>query len=265
MVVVSALVASLGRAWGASWRMVTKPKPERNFQEHIDALRDVPSVVTLRSAFATSLQNLGVRWFGYNGVRLPRTDRSDPVIVHTFPREWERHYIANRYYEDDAIVRASFRNFLPYRWDTLTLSAKQQRIMNEAAEFKITSGLTVPIHGPSGEFARLSVATELPPGEFERVLNESRHHIHVMSLYYHAMISDMFAPDHNVAAIELSPREAEVLLWTSEGKTAWEIGEILGIAERTVVFHIENAKQKLGVFNKNQAVVKAIMLGLLKP
>ena len=30
-----------------------------------------------------------------------------------------------------------------------------------------------------------------------------------------------------------------------------------------MVFHVENAKRKLGVFNKNQAVVKAIMLGLL--
>ena len=245
--------------------MGAKPIPDRNLQHHIDALRDVRPVAELRSAFATSLKNLGVNWFAYNGVRLPRTDRSDPVIVHTFPREWERHYIENRYYEDDALVRASLRTFLPYRWDTLVLNPKQQRIMNEAAEFKITSGLSVPIHGPAGEFARLSVASDLPPREFERVLNESQHHIHVMSLYYHAMINDMFTPDQDVEAIELSPREGEVLSWTSEGKTAWEIGEILGIAERTVVFHIENAKQKLGVFNKNQAVVKAIMLGLLKP
>ncbi len=245
--------------------MDAKAKHGKDYQEHIDALREVQSVAALRDAFATSLKNLGVSWFTYGGLRLPRTGRTDPVIITTYPDEWSRHYNENRYYETDAVVRSGFQNFLPFRWDTLPLRPKQKRIMSEASEFKIASGLSVPIHGPSGEFALLSVASEMPAADFERVLNESRHHIHVMSLYYHAMINDMFAPDQTVEAIELSPREAEVLSWTSEGKTAWEIGEILGISERTVVFHIENAKQKLGVFNKNQAVVKAIMLGLLKP
>ena len=63
----------------------------------------------------------------------------------------------------------------------------------------------------------------------------------------------------------LTPRERECLLWTAHGKTAWEIGQILGISDGTVVFHLKNATRKFNVFTKYHAVVKAIMLGLISP
>jgi DNA-binding CsgD family transcriptional regulator len=61
----------------------------------------------------------------------------------------------------------------------------------------------------------------------------------------------------------LTPRELEGLRWTMEGKTAWEVGEVLGISERTAVLHINNAMHKLGCTNKHQAVLKALRLGLI--
>jgi DNA-binding CsgD family transcriptional regulator len=61
----------------------------------------------------------------------------------------------------------------------------------------------------------------------------------------------------------LTPRELEGLKWTMEGKTAWEVGAILGISERTAVLHINNAMHKLGCVNKHQAVLKALRLGLI--
>jgi DNA-binding CsgD family transcriptional regulator len=62
----------------------------------------------------------------------------------------------------------------------------------------------------------------------------------------------------------LTPRELEALRWTMEGKTAWEVGDVLGIAERTAVLHVNNATHKLGCVNKHQAVLKALRLGLLR-
>lgn len=67
-------------------------------------------------------------------------------------------------------------------------------------------------------------------------------------------------PTQNVA---LTARERECLRWSAEGKTAWEIGQILSIAERTVVFHVNNVIQKLGATNKTQASVRAVALKLL--
>jgi DNA-binding CsgD family transcriptional regulator len=61
----------------------------------------------------------------------------------------------------------------------------------------------------------------------------------------------------------LTPRELEALRWTMEGKTAWEVGALLGITERTAVLHVNNAMHKLGCVNKHLAVLKALRLGLI--
>jgi LuxR family quorum sensing-dependent transcriptional regulator len=55
----------------------------------------------------------------------------------------------------------------------------------------------------------------------------------------------------------LSGREREVLTWVADGKTAWQIGELLQISQRTVEWYIQQAVQKLGARNRMQAVVIA--------
>jgi DNA-binding CsgD family transcriptional regulator len=56
----------------------------------------------------------------------------------------------------------------------------------------------------------------------------------------------------------LSARESECLRWVADGKTDAEVGKILKISPRTVRFHINNAKTKLGVATRIQAVAKRI-------
>ena len=55
----------------------------------------------------------------------------------------------------------------------------------------------------------------------------------------------------------LTRREAEVLSWAARGKTSADIGLLLGVGDRTVDFHMENAMRKLGVSTRIQAVLKA--------
>ena len=46
------------------------------------------------------------------------------------------------------------------------------------------------------------------------------------------------------------------MFWTAEGKSSWDISQILSISESTVNFHINSAKRKLGVYSKPHAVAK---------
>ncbi|PWC31167.1 response regulator [Azospirillum sp. TSO35-2] len=59
-------------------------------------------------------------------------------------------------------------------------------------------------------------------------------------------------------ALGLTAREAEVLLWTANGKPNRDIGEILGISPRTVNKHLEQVFAKLGVENRASAAALAI-------
>jgi DNA-binding response OmpR family regulator/DNA-binding CsgD family transcriptional regulator len=58
--------------------------------------------------------------------------------------------------------------------------------------------------------------------------------------------------------LELTAREAQVLLWISRGKSNREIGEILNISPRTVNKHLEQVFVKLGVENRAAAAARAV-------
>ncbi|CAN5590308.1 N/A [soil metagenome] len=64
-------------------------------------------------------------------------------------------------------------------------------------------------------------------------------------------------------AIDLTPREQEVLYWVSEGKTNSEIGIILNASARTIQKHLEHIFQKLGVETRTSATVRAMELGII--
>ncbi|NQY39810.1 MAG: helix-turn-helix transcriptional regulator [Henriciella sp.] len=57
----------------------------------------------------------------------------------------------------------------------------------------------------------------------------------------------------------LSRREIECLQWLAVGKTISEAACILGISERTLRFHVTNARNRLGVSTTMQAVVAAAL------
>jgi DNA-binding CsgD family transcriptional regulator len=66
-------------------------------------------------------------------------------------------------------------------------------------------------------------------------------------------------------AVNFTPREIEVLRWISSGKSDWQVGQILRISDKTVNFHVENMKRKLGVATRIQVVVQAVYEGKIQP
>lgn len=60
------------------------------------------------------------------------------------------------------------------------------------------------------------------------------------------------------ARLPVTPREAEVLIWLTRGKSNRDIGEILGLSPRTVNKHLEQIYAKLGIENRSSAVAAAL-------
>jgi len=65
--------------------------------------------------------------------------------------------------------------------------------------------------------------------------------------------------------VQLNDREVETLTWVARGKTSAEIAQILGLTKRTIDFHIDNARTKLGAATRTQAVIKAATGRLIEP
>jgi DNA-binding CsgD family transcriptional regulator len=63
----------------------------------------------------------------------------------------------------------------------------------------------------------------------------------------------------------LSDREIEMLTWVARGKTSLQISAMLGLAKRTIEFHLDSARGKLGAVTRTEAVIKAAFERLIEP
>jgi DNA-binding NarL/FixJ family response regulator len=99
----------------------------------------------------------------------------------------------------------------------------------------------------------------------ERMVQAMRHAdledtVAVDACFHRPMLAlvDRFQPDE-----DLSARELEVLRLTSRGLRTEEIAAALHLTTHTVNFHLGNVAAKLGVRGRTQAVVRALLLGLI--
>lgn len=69
--------------------------------------------------------------------------------------------------------------------------------------------------------------------------------------------------DRSIVYRLITERQLECLSWVQQGKSATDIGSILGLSGRTVEKHIIKVCGHLGVKTRVQAVVRARELGLI--
>lgn len=191
----------------------------------------------------------------------------DTILVSNLNTAWLEHYIKENFAVIDPVIIDSIKARSPvvwtedYRFDTLTPDEAQ--MMAEAHDFGVARGLSIPIHGPSGELGILCLYADMGDREFKSHVDATRHETHLVAHYAHSAAQAKLRPAQSPKPVPLTDREVEILKWTAEGKTAWEIGSILTISERTVNFHLQNAMVKFGVHNKTHAAAKAMSYGLL--
>lgn len=223
----------------------------------------------LEARLAAELGRYGFTQYSYLGFKQFVTEKDSVFVATNYPTPWVTRYTENRYVYSDPMMTVGKRSRLPFYWKNLharnDLSRGQRKILGEGADFGIRNGLTVPIHGPNGEFATLSIASDASQKEVDDLWLHKGHLFHLIGLYYHAALWDNIVDPETEALTTLAPREAEILTWTARGKTAWEISEILGISERTVITHLNRAYEKLDTYGKAHAVAKALVQGLIKP
>jgi DNA-binding NarL/FixJ family response regulator len=65
--------------------------------------------------------------------------------------------------------------------------------------------------------------------------------------------------------LDMNERQLEVLTWVARGKTSWEIAKIVGLSKKTVDFHLDGARIKLGASTRIEAAIKAAIGQLIRP
>jgi LuxR family transcriptional regulator, activator of conjugal transfer of Ti plasmids len=191
-----------------------------------------------------------------------------PIFISNVSEVWLARYTSERYYRLDPMIPRVWQSVLPFAWGTNEsfrgLDKAQLQIFSEGREFGIHYCFSVPIHAANGRIASLSFTARQREQDFLSLVERLRHELHLTALHFHAHVERLEAQE-GAASMQLTPREVECLQWVARGKTRWQIARIVGISERTVGFHLDNAKRKLAVGATTQAVAKSVGLGLLAP
>ncbi|MGZ6213037.1 MAG: helix-turn-helix transcriptional regulator [Candidatus Binataceae bacterium] len=193
---------------------------------------------------------------------------SNAIYLTNLPSEWVCHYVKEEFERVDPVIRDCVSQRLPIRWTETyranSRTAGETTMMRAAWDSGLKRGLTVPIHGPDGELGIFSLNSELDDDEFHKVSDTTKYELQAIAHYFHDAAQRALRENAQIPLpVPLTQREVEILRWTAAGKTAWEIGGILNISERTVNFHIQNVMQKFGVHSKTHAAAKAMGLGFL--
>ena len=208
-------------------------------------------------------RNYGLENLVYFTINLP-VKLEGPYYATTYSKEWVSHYFAQDYAKIDPALHRTLTGILPVDWSTIDRRPKPiRKFFGEAVEFGVgRRGLSIPIRGLNREIAVFSLSANLSDREWSSYSRHYMRDFQIISHFIHNRMVESLGLDPSPNAPILT-RELECLRWTAIGKTKWEIGEILGISERTVKFHLDQARHKLNCVNVRHAVSKAIAIGIV--
>lgn len=240
--------------------------PRKSLEQTVGLLRSMERSVNaddVRQFLLSYLKDFGVEYFFAGTIPTPgmtARQQQGHVLLASYPDEWQRRYFSRGYLYRDPIVRSVCSSTESFIWSDIrgrSQDAGETRVLDEAADCGIGAGFTVPMLTLDGSSGGFSFAGE----RLETSLDDRRALILIANFAFaHLLLLNERPVARPVA---LAPRERESLQWAAEGKTDWEIGELMGISEHGADRHLRAARRKLGTYNRTHAVALAMRLGLI--
>lgn len=231
-------------------------------QDSLSDLLNIDSDQTLFDRITAVAKSLGFEYCAY-GIRMPLPiSRPSVAMFSNYSAEWQRCYKERGYLLVDPTVQHALKSTLPIVWSNHLFESARE-MWEEARSYGLHIGWAQASRDASGAIGLLTLARSADELTTQELAARQTQMSWLVQFAHAAMVRHLAAKLTPESQIALTAREREVLRWTAEGKTAYEISQILAVAERTVNFHLNNVVSKLGASNKTQAAVKAVALGML--
>ena len=186
-------------------------------------------------------------------------------LATSYPEDWMKHYVANNYIEDDAVVIACKKMKTPFFWKDLfkdkAMSDKSLSILDMGQEAGLYDGMAIPLMGLGSEVTGVGLArttADKTHGHDFKVMAETS----LLSNFFHQKFRQLLIDKH---CYQVSEREMDILSWAAEGKTDDEIAMLMNITRHTVRFHWSRIFSKLETNGRIPSITKSIALGLIEP
>jgi len=233
---------------------------------YVSELEGLEGAADVMDSLQRRLNRYGIDRFAHLIVRGPGVE-GQGTGRSTYSQEWTDLYKTNDYYNIDPVLRQAGQRVLPFQWsldDPEITDPRFRAFVARAHDAGLGAGVTFPLHGPNGSFGLLTVGRKDGRGPDDEIWTRHRSDIAMIGMATQEALTRTLARS-NLRGRDLSDKERDCLLWTARGKTRSEVGDILGLSDRTVKYHLERAQEKLGVYSKSHAVVVALVGGQIVP
>ena len=225
---------------------------------------DLQSAETLNDLNRTIISlrdRLGVEHVVYHSVN----STGEQYAALTYSESWVERYLEEDYARIDPVVRSCVRRYSPVTWSELDWTGKVvKNFKDEASQSGIgEQGLSVPIRGPSGQFAVFTITSDEGAETWAKFTNERGRDLLLASHFINQRALEIERGSDLLETASLSPRETDALTLLALGQSRAQAAEHLSISEHTLRVYIEGARLKLSALNTTHAVARALAQGLL--
>jgi len=181
-----------------------------------------------------------------------------------WPADWLELYEKNGWFAIDTFPEEARRRIAPFLWSEIKsakITAAQQALYAATWDYGWREAFGVPIHGP-GSLQGLVVMASRRETFSLRPADRAILEVMARTIWEHCRTSEGFGTV-GPSPVRLSPREIECLQWAAAGKSDADIAILVGIKPATAHFHIEQAKKRLGVKTRVEAVAVGVLHGVI--
>ncbi|WP_310531301.1 LuxR family transcriptional regulator [Novosphingobium sp.] len=226
-------------------------------------LLEVESEIALNATLARASRRLGFDHYALSLDSRSGKTQSPGVLLHDYPDEWAKVYVAFDLAGQDPVRRACDKSFTGFEWGLIDrlipMTRGDRQMLAVGEECGIGDGYTVPRHLPGEARGTCSFVVRskecLPkPRLYDAEI------VGALALTSAWRLSGAMREASNAV---LSDRQRECLLWAARGKTAVESAIILGISAETVVQHLKVARERYDVHCRQSLILCALYDGLI--
>ncbi|MBX5166829.1 MULTISPECIES: transcriptional regulator TraR [unclassified Rhizobium] len=233
-------------------------------QHWLDKLIDLAALRgdenVLKDALAHLAHQAGFSGYAYLYIRPGHT-----IASSNYPSDWRAIYFERKFEAIDPIVNRAKSMKRVFTWsgddERRHLSKKEREFFDQAADFGIRSGVTVPIRAANGSTSMFTLASDKSSIELERDIDPVAAAAAVGQLHTRMTLLPLTPTVQHPAWLD--PKEAAYLNWISVGKTMEEAADLEGVKYNSVKSKLEEARKRFQIHTMPHLVALAIRAGLI--
>ncbi len=233
-------------------------------QHWLDKLVDLAALRGDEGVLKDALTNLAHQ-AGFSGYAYLFIRPGHTIASSNYPPEWRSLYFKRKFQAVDPIVNRGKAQKRVFTWSgeeqRRQLSKNERAFFDQAADFGIRSGVTVPIRAANGSTSMFTLASDKSAIDLERDIDPVAAAAAVGQLHTRMTLLPLTSSAQYPAWLD--PKEAAYLNWISVGKTMEEAADLEGVKYNSVKSKLEEARKRFQIHTMPHLVALAIRAGLI--